>query len=361
MERKTRMLDGVKARRLGRHALFASTALSAAVFAAPVHAQSTVAPDATPTGGVVVGGSSSISQAPGSTTINQASQRTAINWQSFNVGANAQVQFNQPNASAIALNRVVGGDLSQINGKINANGQLVLINQSGVVFGQGAQVNAESVVVSTSHISDKDFMAGHLNFTGAPNPGAEIINEGHITARQAGLVGLVAPQVINSGVITAKLGQVVLAGATAFTLDLYGDRLISLDVTQAVRAVDVNGKKVPALVTNSGVIVADGGRITLTAQDADALVTQLINAGGTIRADTIGSHTGTIAVQGIGGDILIAGNLLARRSAAGSHGGAVEAMTTGGVGGAGRADPRQCHHGGQGRGGRFAQLAADGF
>ncbi len=338
MERKARILDGTRVFRLGRHALFASTALSAAVLAAPAHAQTTVAPDATPTGGVVVGGSASIAQAPGSTTIDQSSQRAAINWQSFNVGANAQVQFNQPSSTAIALNRVVGGDLSQINGKINANGQLVLINQSGVVFGQGAQVNAESVVVSTSNISDKDFMAGHLNFTGAPNPGAKIINEGHITAREAGLVGLVAPQVINSGVITAKLGQVVLAGATAFTLDLYGDRLISLDVTQAVRSVDVGGKKVVALVTNSGVIVADGGRITLTAQDADALVTQLINAGGTIRADTVGSHTGSIAVQGIGGDIMIAGNLLARGTAAGGHGGAVQAMASGTVAVAGSAD-----------------------
>ena len=166
-----------------------------------------------------------------------------------------------------------------------------------MVFTKGSQVNAESIVVSTSNISNADFMAGHLVFSGAPNPGAKIVNNGTLTAREAGLVGLVAPQVANNGVITAQLGQVVLAGASAFTLDLYGDRLISLDVTQAVRAVDVGGKTVPALVTNRGLILADGGKITLTAQDADALVTQLINAGGTIRANTVGSQSGTVTIR----------------------------------------------------------------
>jgi filamentous hemagglutinin family protein len=254
-----------------RAMLFASTALCAVVVGLPARAQ-TIDPTTTPTGGVVVGGSSTIIQAPGATTINQSSERTAINWQSFNVGSNAQVTFNQPNAQAIALNRVTGGNLSIINGRIDANGQVVLVNQSGVVFAKGSQVNAENIVVSTADISPANFMAGKMVFDGAPNPGAQIINEGHLTAKQAGLVGLVAPQVSNSGVITARLGTVILAGASTFTLDLYGDKLISLDVTQAVRGIDVGGKILPALVTNSGLIIADGGKVTLTAQDADALV-----------------------------------------------------------------------------------------
>ena len=317
-------------RRLRRAALFASTALVVPALVVPAAALAqSIGPSTTPTGGIVVAGSSTIAQAPGSTTVNQSSQRTAIDWQSFNVGAAAHVQFNQPSASAIALNRVTGGNLSVINGRIDANGQIVLINQSGVVFAKGSQVNAESVVVSTSDIANKNFMAGDMAFTGAPNPGAKIVNQGNITVKDTGLVGLVAPQVANAGVITARLGQVVLAGATAFTLDLYGDRLISLDVTQAVRAVDLGNKTVPALVTNSGLIIADGGHVTLTARQADALVTQLIDAGGTIRADTVGGSTGAISISGVGGNIAIAGNLLARGAA--GAGGTVEAMSTGTV------------------------------
>jgi filamentous hemagglutinin family protein len=333
MERKLiRQREGFNAKKIWRAALFASTGLSAVVsLPAVVRAQTTIPSDTTPQGGSVVGGSASIAQAPGSTTINQSSERAAINWQSFDVGSNAKVQFNQPDANAIALNRVVGGNLSQINGQISANGQLVLINQSGVVFGKGAQINAENIVVSTSDIATKQFMAGNMAFTGAPKPGAKIINEGNITVKDTGLVGLIAPQIENDGMITARLGQVVLAGASAFTLDLYGDRLISLDVTKAVQAVDVGGKAVPALVTNRGVILADGGKVVLTAQDADALVTQLIDAGGTIRADSVGAQTGTISLQGVGGNISIAGNLLARGTGTGSSGGAIEALTTGTV------------------------------
>jgi filamentous hemagglutinin family protein len=198
-----------------RAGLCASTALSA-VLVTPLTARAqSISPTATPQGGVVVGGSATIIQAPASTTINQSSERAAINFQSFDVGSDASVQINQPNANAVELDRVVGGNLSQINGQINSNGQVVLINQSGVVFGKGSQVNAENIVVSTSNIATAEFMNGHMVFSGAPNPGAKIINNGQLTARQAGLVGLVAPEVENNGVITATLGQVVLAGADA--------------------------------------------------------------------------------------------------------------------------------------------------
>jgi filamentous hemagglutinin family protein len=195
--------------------LLASTALSSVLAnPAPLRAQS-LAPDTTPQGGVVVGGNARIAQAIGSTTITQTSNRAAINWQSYNVGGNAQVTYLQPSANAIALNRVVTPSPSVIAGHISANGQIVLINQSGVVFTKGAEVTAQSVIVSTANISNSDFMAGKMNFSIPPRPGAKIINDGQITAGEAGLVGLVAPQVANSGTITAKLGTVTLAGATA--------------------------------------------------------------------------------------------------------------------------------------------------
>ncbi|MBU6449955.1 MAG: filamentous hemagglutinin N-terminal domain-containing protein, partial [Rhodospirillales bacterium] len=311
--------------------LLASTALSAVLaHPVPAHAQS-IGASTTPQGGAVVGGSASIAQATGSTTITQSSNRAAINWQSYNVGSDAHVTYVQPSASAITLNRVVTPSPSVIAGHISANGQIVLINQSGVVFTHGAEVTAQSVIVSTSDIKNSDFMAGRMNFTGTPSPGAKIVNDGEITAGQAGLVGLVAPQVANNGLISARLGQVVLAGADAFTLDLYGDKLVSLDVTKAVREVDLNGKTVPALVTNKGLIVADGGRITITASDADALVSQLLQVGGTLRANSADGKTGTIALQAVGGGINIAGNLLAQGTLAGSTGGNVEAMATGTV------------------------------
>jgi trimeric autotransporter adhesin len=80
---------------------------------------------AAPQGGIVVGGSGSIQQQSNITSIHQSTQSLAINWNSFDVSKNETVNFLQPNTSAIALNRILGGSASQIFGQINANGQVV--------------------------------------------------------------------------------------------------------------------------------------------------------------------------------------------------------------------------------------------
>lgn len=89
---------------------------------------------AAPTGGNVVGGSGSISQADLTTTINQTSQNLAVDWQSFDVNTNETVNFVQPNSSSFALNRILGNNGTTIQGQINANGQVLIVNPNGVLF-----------------------------------------------------------------------------------------------------------------------------------------------------------------------------------------------------------------------------------
>jgi filamentous hemagglutinin family protein len=319
--------------------LLVGTALQtslALVLTLPAHAQP--APNARPTGGVVIAGSASINQSANNTAVNQSSQRAAVNWQSFNVGSQQSVTFHQPSASAVTLNRVVGPDPSQIAGHIDANGQVVLINQSGVTFYKGAQVNTNGLMVSAIGMSNKavqGFMAsGKVVLDKAGNPNAAVVNEGNITVKQAGLAALVAPQVANHGTITAALGHVVLAGAKTATLDLYGDGLLSLDVTNQVTQVPVgkDGKAVAALVTNTGTIIADGGTVQLTARAADGIVQNLVDAGGTIRTASMGEHTGTIALNGMGGSIIVEGQLSAVGTKSATTGGAIEVATDGNVG-----------------------------
>ena len=177
-------------------------------------------------------------------------------------------------------------------------------------------------------------MAGVMKFDQPGNPNAQIDNQGTITVKQAGLAALVAPQVANSGTITAKLGHVVLAGAKTATLDLYGDGLLSLDVSNQVTQAPVgkDGKAATALVTNTGVIIADGGTVQLTARAADGIVQNLVQAGGTIRAATMGDRTGVVALNGVGGSIVVEGQLSAPGNAPGTKGGAIEVVVE-----------RQCH------------------
>ena len=314
------------ARRHARRALLASTALQATtallLVSTPATA-GTLAPNTRPTGGAVVAGQASISQTPSQTTVAQSSQRAAVDWQSYSVGSGHTVAYQQPNAASITLNRVIGPDPSQIAGRITANGQVVIVNGSGVVFSQGSQVDAQSLIVSTANVSNANFMAGKLAFNQPGQPDAKISNAGTLTVGAAGLAALVAPQVANSGVINARMGHVVLAGAEAHTIDLYGDGLMSVDVT---RQVTHTPSGATALVTNTGTIQADGGTIKLTAQAADGIIQNLVSAGGKLQANTAGGKTGTIVVAGMGGTVSIEGRVKADGKGAGDQGGIIQVL-----------------------------------
>ncbi len=118
--------------------------------------------DILPTGGNIVAGSGSISQTGADMTINQTTAKMAVNWQSFSIGQGNSVTFQQPDASSVALNRVLGSDVSVIQGALRANGQVFLINPNGVLFTPTAQVNVGGLVASTLNITTDNFMAAAL-------------------------------------------------------------------------------------------------------------------------------------------------------------------------------------------------------
>lgn len=288
------------------------------------------APNARPTGGVVVAGSAVISQDPTVTTITQTSQNAVVSWRSFDVGSQQRVHFQQPNPDAITLIRVTGPDLSQITGRIDANGQVVLTNRSGVTFFEGAQVNVSGVIVSSANINNPNFMAGRLVFDGSGGPNAEVANNGTITIKGARLAVLVAPRVANAGVLTAQLGDVVLAGAATVTVNPFAAGMQAVDVSGEVTQAPVgaDGKPVTALVSNTGTIDAAGGTVALTAVAADGIVHTLIESGGKVNAASVGAATGTVAVFGVGGSIVVQGELSAEGAAIHEAGGDIQVIAT---------------------------------
>lgn len=256
---------------------------------------------ASPSGGTVVAGQAGITTpAPGGTVINQTSQSAIINWQQFNIGGNEYVVFNQPNASAAVLNRVIGGNPSEILGNLSANGRVFLINPQGVIFGKGAQVDVGSLVATTMNIADQDFMAGRYVF--ANGTAAPVTNAGTLHAANGGFVVLAGDYTANTGVIQAKLGDVVLASGAAMTLDLAGDGLINLSVDQ--RALSDR-----AGVANLGEIAAQGGTVVMTAKVARNLAASAVNNSGVINAGGIAERGGDIYLTADGGDIANSGTL----------------------------------------------------
>lgn len=141
---------------------------------------------ANPTGGVVTGGSATITNAGSELQINQNSNRALIEWNSFNINAGETTRFIQPGASAIALNRVVNSQqVSAINGNLIANGHVLIINPNGVLIGPTGNVDTVGFIASTADISNDAFMNGGsiMNFDRAGRADAVVENQGSIYGR----------------------------------------------------------------------------------------------------------------------------------------------------------------------------------
>lgn len=263
-------------------------------------------------GSITVGNGSIVNNGGNQLVIKQISDKLGINWQSFNVGPDGHVIFDQPGKNSIALNRVIGSDGSSILGKIDANGQVFLINPNGVIFGKGAEVNVGGLVASTLNITDEDFKNGNFKFKAGASNG-QILNEGSLHSAEGGYIALLGKSVKNNGVIQAKLGTASLAAGSAVSLDFAGDGLINLQVDQG--AVD-------ALAENKGLIKADGGNVLMTARASNALTQTVVNNEGVIQAQTIGSRNGKIFLDGgmDNGTVLVAGTLDASAPSTGDGG-----------------------------------------
>jgi len=244
---------------------------------------------ALPTGEQLVAGHVSVSTpTAGQMQIDQTSQKAVVNWQGFSVNQHEALNIHQPNANAALLNRVVGQDASQIQGKINANGQVYITNPNGVVFTKSAQVDVGGLVATTHNIKDADFMAGKNHFTQDGAQGT-VDNHGTINTQNGGVVALIGEKVTNTGTINTPKGTTALAAGKTVDLDFKGDGLVEVKVSEAA---------LNAQITNKGAIQADGGRVVLTAKAAGQLIDTVINQEGVIRAQGMVERNGEIILEG---------------------------------------------------------------
>ena len=240
---------------------------------------------ALPTGEQIAAGQVSIgTPVAGQMQIDQTSQQAIVNWQGFSIAPNEVVNIQQPNANAALLNRVVGQDASQIQGQLNANGQVYLVNPNGVMFGKTAQVDVGGLVATTHDISNQDFLNGKNHFTQNGATGT-VENHGTINTPAGGVVALIGNQVSNDGTINTPKGTTALAAGKTVDLDFQGNGLVEVKVSEAA---------LNAQIANKGAIQADGGRVVLTAKAAGQLIDTVINQDGIIRAQGLTSRNGEI-------------------------------------------------------------------
>ncbi|MEJ1964400.1 MAG: filamentous hemagglutinin family protein [Gammaproteobacteria bacterium] len=273
--------------------------------------------------------------------IDQRSDKAILNWSSFDVAPGNSVVFNQPGASSVALNRIHQASPSQIFGALEANGQIYLVNQNGIVFGATSRVRTAGLIASTLNISDQNFSAGLLasdllehqrpalesdgrtsvvdadgnKVLGPDGKPLEIklsVQQGaELTTRDAGQRILLAGQKVeNSGKITTPEGQAVLAAGEKVYLQASDDP----NLRGLVVEVDKGGTAWNRL---TGEVSAAQGNVTLVGltvnQDGRLSATTTVSANGSVRLlarDTVtfGGSQGKIKIGAQNGGTLTVGS-----------------------------------------------------
>ena len=269
--------------------------LGATAFTGPALAQQL------PTGATVINGAAAPTvTAPGTMTINQTAPGTAIiNWDTFSIGAGGVVNVMQPSAAAALLNRVTSDTPSTIAGQLTSNGQVFLVNPNGIAITPTGVVNTGAFTASTLSITDQDFNSGHYVFKG-DGSSETVSNAGQINIVPGGYAALIGGRVDNSGSIIAPFGRIGLGAAEMVTMDIGGDNFLSVAIPSNLSGDD-------PLISNSGLISADGGYIQMTVAAAKDLTRNVINLTGTTEARSVSGVNGAIVLSGDGGAVTIDG------------------------------------------------------
>lgn len=242
---------------------------------------------ALPEGERVVAGKANFERNGNTMNIRVKTNRLIAEYNKFNIAGNEAVRFYQPSSSSIALNRVVGIDPSSILGTLSANGKIFLVNPNGILFGAGSRVDTAGLTASTLDISNEDFLAGRYVFYGK---GGAVVNEGYISS-PGGYVALLGSTVENNGIIEANLGTVALASGEAITLNLDPKGMVSVVVDKGV-VENLGGKE--SAVSNTGTIIAAGGKVILTTKTLNGVFDKAINNAGIIEAKSLVNNKGEV-------------------------------------------------------------------
>ena len=240
--------------------------------------------------------------------IRQITDKATIDWKSFNIDHGYSVNFQQPNSSSVALNRIHDANATQILGALNANGQVYLVNTNGILFGNGSVVDTNGLVASALNITDEALKTGIIrvfdkninsqemevkaalngntnDIKTAVNPNAKVtVAKGaNIHVGKNGSIILAAPTVSNAGKIsTDEQGQILLvASKDAVYLQPTSDK----DPFAGLLVEVGKGGKVSNEAT--GQIASSQGNVTLAGfavnQSGRISATTSINVNGSVR------------------------------------------------------------------------------
>jgi filamentous hemagglutinin family protein len=187
-------------------------------------------------------------------------------FQEFSVGTGNEAFFNNANNISNILSRVTGGNISNIDGLIRANGSasLFLINPAGIIFGEGARLDIGGSFLGSTADSIL-FPEGEFSATDLPTPPLLTIN---------------APIGLR---LRETAGEIVVRG-TGNNLSFDRD-YFTFSQGETPPGLQVESGETLALVGNGvklegGNLLADGGRIEIGSINSPSLVNLIAKEGG---------------------------------------------------------------------------------
>ncbi|MEM8639823.1 MAG: CHAT domain-containing protein [Cyanobacteria bacterium P01_G01_bin.54] len=200
----------------------------------------------------------------------QAGANLFHSFQTFGLSSGETANFLSDPTVVNLFGRVTGGNASQINGLIQANPNLYLMNPAGIILGTDARLNIGGDFLATT--ADRiGFAGGWLNTIGSNDYGAlvgepkqfaflseqpgAILNFGDLTT--AGDVSLLGGTVFNQGAIASAQGTVTLAAVPGerFVQIRQPGMLLRLEVDAGAIAAGITPLDLPTLLTGSGTIM----------------------------------------------------------------------------------------------------------
>lgn len=137
-----------------------------------------------------------------------ASDRAIIEWGLFNIQEEETTRFIQPNRLASVLNRVLDANPSKILGRLESNGQVVLINPNGILVGMRGVIDTGSLIASTLDLQNSSYLSRGSMVFDRPSK-RPIVQMGDIIGRKGDVI-LIAHSVENEGEIRAVDGIAAL-------------------------------------------------------------------------------------------------------------------------------------------------------
>lgn len=256
-------------------------------------------------------------------SIKQTADKAILNWETFNIGRDTTLQFQQ-NADWAVLNKVNNATApSQIHGQIKAPGTVMVVNQNGVIFSGSSQVNVRNLVAAATTVQDDVFQAKGLyngdlpTFTGAN--GKVVVQSGAqietlapaVSTAGGGYVLLLGSEVDNAGSISTRKGQTLMAAGDSFVIRKgYASDGNPTSTTRGNEvSITRSSLSTAGKVSNSGLITASTGDITLAGHDVVQngvlLASTTVDTRGTLHLKATGSDASIVLGEGSTSAILL--------------------------------------------------------